>query len=1140
MLEIRLLGQFDVRFDGQPVDIASRPAQSLLAYLCLTAGAPHRRERLAALFWPDTPDANARSNLRHALWRLRAALDPAGEYLIVDSQVITFNINADYRLDAEILQHEFSGDWPTEVLIETISVYNGELLPGFYAEWTNLERERLHGVFERQMQTLLERLIAEQRWPEVLAWSERWIALGGAPEPAYRALMTAHAALGDMASVAAAYQRCVEALRGELGVDPAAQTRALFDELRQASSSTLTAAVPQPAPVPTPPAQPARLPAQTTPFLGREELLAEIDQHIAEPSCRLITLSGPGGIGKTRLALQAAASYLDHFPDGIFFVPLAPVTAAELITPTIAHVLAFAFYGGLDPQEQLFNYLRDKRLLLVLDNFEHLLEGAALITELLEKAPQLKCLVTSRERLNLRGEWLLTVDGLRVPESTRAADLETYSAVQLFLQSARRVRAGWVFDAADKSQVVRICRLVEGMPLAIELAAAWVRAISLPEIAQEIQRSLDFLSTTMRDLPQRHRSLRAVFDHSWELLTDEERRAFQSLSIFRGGFQREAAEAVARASLPVLSALMDKSLLRRTPAGRYELHELLRQYARDKLAESNEEAQIRDRHLAYYLKLAEEADPQLRGAGQLEWLDRLETEHGNLHLAIHWANTAEKVEAGLRLAGSLARFLYLHGYWNEGRDWIQGLLKMSAEALGADSAPAFLQTHAKALAGLAWLENESGQDIPLYEQSLALCRQTGDRWGEAFALRGIGATLVGEEIDYERGEATLRESLALFETLKDSWGIALVKFNLGWLADHRAEHEQKLKYWNESLTGFREAGDRWGMSVTLGALGYAARFGGDYRQAAEMSKESLRLFKELGDRAGASESLSRLASVAYRRSDYTQATELYEAGLALARELGYRWYEANIISVLGLIAAYQGQYDRATELLATSLRLGEELVGQEESSFIVSYAALTAYFKGEIEHARALWEETLATYRRRDERVAMAYSLNSLGVLALLAGDLARAETLLHEGHTVIRESGDKRGLAISYHDLGWLAHARKDYLQAISLFKQALTLRKEMGDKQGIAESLEGLASALDTSEAETAAKLFGAAEQLRAKIGAPLPPVEQGRHAYEVEVVRAQLGEQRFEAAHAAGREMALEAVLKEALAGGVTSNQ
>jgi predicted ATPase len=362
------------------------------------------------------------------------------------------------------------------------------------------------------------------------------------------------------------------------------------------------------------------LPVSLTPFIGREQELAELGRLMAEPECRCLTLVGPGGIGKTRLAVQTADQHRNEFAHGIAFIPLASVGAVDAVIPAIASAINLAFYGPIDPKVQLLNYLREKQMLLVVDNVEHLLvEGAhpgtiaELLIEILRGAAAIKLLVTSREVLNLQGEWSLEVQGLAFPRVEQVDRFDEYSAVALFVQRARRARPGFEMNAEDKAGVVRLCRLVEGMPLAIELAATWVRILSPPEIASEVEHNLDFLNAQMRDLPERHRSMRAVFDHSWQMLSTEEKRVLGRLSVFRGGFQRQAAEQVVGASLSVLSSLVIRSLLRRTAAGRYDLHELIRQYSASKLAEDPPELHaVQERHSVYYLGLLEEEGLKLR------------------------------------------------------------------------------------------------------------------------------------------------------------------------------------------------------------------------------------------------------------------------------------------------------------------------------------------------------------------------------------------------------------------------------------------------------------------------------------------------------------------------------------------------
>ncbi|MDT8307390.1 MAG: helix-turn-helix domain-containing protein, partial [Anaerolineae bacterium] len=470
-----------------------------------------------------------------------------------------------------------------------------------------------------------------------------------------------------------------------------------------------------------PPVGPAwNLPAPATPLVGREAELATLTQLLTDPGCRLLTVVGPGGIGKTRLAVEAACYVWERFADGIFFASLATTSSPEFMVPAIGQAVGLDFSGRAEPRRQLASYLSNRQLLLLLDNLEHLLEGVDLVAELLARAPELKLLATSRERLALSGEWVFEVQGLPVPAEGEAEALEKYSAAQLFLQRARRAQVDFGLSAEDRPEVVRICRLVEGMPLAIELAAAWVTVLSCAAIADEIERGLDILRTTLRDVPKRQRSMRAVFEHSWELLAEEEQLALCQLSLFRGGFQRDAAQAVGGANLPVLSALFSKSLLRRNESGRYDLHELIRQCALEHLErDSALWAETKERYVAFHMALAETADEQLRGAEQLQWLERLEQEHDNLRVALDWLLAADSPAAdhdmtpALQLASALRWFWHMRGHFHEGRDWLTKMLQRRPQRATA--------VRARALVGAGLLSNHLGQHeaaVVLAEESV--------------------------------------------------------------------------------------------------------------------------------------------------------------------------------------------------------------------------------------------------------------------------------------------------------------------------------------------------------------------------------------------------------------------------------------
>jgi len=439
----------------------------------------------------------------------------------------------------------------------------------------------------------------------------------------------------------------------------------------------------------------SNLPVHLTPFVGREAVLAEIAERLGDPDCRLLTLVGPGGCGKTRLALKAAEAQLDNYPHGVFFVRLAPLQSVEAIVPTVAKSLDFFFRVEGEPKQQLLDYLHQKAMLLIMDNFEHLLEDAGLVTEILKTAPEVKILATSRARLNVGGEHLFPVSGMSFPDEEAAEDASQYSAVQLFLTSARRVQPSFEPTADDLTDVGRICRLVEGMPLAILLAAGWMEMLVATEIAAEIDQSLDFLETKLRDVPERQRSMTAAFDYSWNLLTARSRAVMQALSVFRGGFTREAAQQVTGASLRELMALAHKSLLQRSTTGRYEVHELLRRYAAERLDESSTASEAtHERHCAYYAAALQGWGADLKGARQQAAPAGMDAEIENARAAWNWAVEQGQLQRLDRMIERLCRFYAWRGRLQEG----EAACRAAAERLAAPASGDCLRVLVRALA----------------------------------------------------------------------------------------------------------------------------------------------------------------------------------------------------------------------------------------------------------------------------------------------------------------------------------------------------------------------------------------------------------------------------------------------------------
>lgn len=639
------------------------------------------------------------------------------------------------------------------------------------------------------------------------------------------------------------------------------------------------------------------LPIFPTPLIGREREVDQLSQLLRDPQCRLLTLVGPGGIGKTRLAVEAASHIQDSFADGVFFVPLASVGSLNAVVSTTASATYFAFYGPSDPKMQLLSYMREKQMLLIVDNLEHLLVGGPhqetvveLLVEILQQAPQVKLLATSRESLGLQNEWVFEVQGLPVPESIDMEGNAQNTSVELFLQRARRAYVGFNVALEDYPPIVRICQLVDGMPLGIELAAAWVRTLNCEEIAHEIERGLDFLNISARDIPIRHRSMRAVFDHSWKLLTREEQRVLLRLSVFQGGFGREAAEQVAAATLSALSTLVTKSLIRRSGAGRYDLHELIRQYAEAKEMERPAELEAaKKRHSTYYADLVQRMHNDLRSARQIDALSKMSSEMDNIRAAWRYAVNDELITAVNNSIRGLWLFYEIRGWFKEG----EATFRWALENMKSWPAPIYdLQPEIAVLR--EYLHAHYGW----------FCMRLG-QWGEA-------SRLVQESSSQLRllgARAELAEVLHFAGTTL--WGI-------GKYAEARRVLEEKISL-DEQL------GNRWGLAMARGQLGLVFQACGDYHQARDMMRSTSKDYQECGDRRMLAVSLFFRAGVEVNLEELDAAREFLEESLALSTSVGDQWIMGMSRFELGLVAQAQGRHEQAVRWFYRTLEFCQEM-----------------------------------------------------------------------------------------------------------------------------------------------------------------------------------------------------------------------
>jgi len=698
------------------------------------------------------------------------------------------------------------------------------------------------------------------------------------------------------------------------------------------------------------------LPLQHTPFVGREDALTEIAQLLQNPSCRLLTLVGPGGIGKTRLALAAAADQIGTFSNGVYFVPLAPLDSADFLTSTIAKGLGFSFHGRTDPKVQLLDYLRDKEILLLMDNFEHLLEGTSLLGELLDATCGVKILATSREHLNLSKEWIFEVGGMRFPEDDGVDDIEQYSAVQLFVQSARRVRPDFSLQE-ERSHVIRICQLVQGMPLAIELASGWVRAISCEKIAQEIEQNLDILATSARDVPVRHRSVRAAFEHSWNLLSDEDRAVLTRMSSFRGGFRREAAAKVAGASVSSLLSLVNKCLVHWTPSERYEVHELLRQYAEERLSERpDQKRETKSLHSDYYAEFVLQRSEALRGKDQQKVLRDIEEEIENVRAAWKWATATRNMETLDKAVEGLFRFYAIKGWYKEG-----------AEVFGSA------------------LDSVTGLPDSMSEEG----RECSDVVGKILARNGVFWLALS---DYEKANQFLQKSLDIFERLNLRIEVAFCLRNQGLVTFRLGKFEEAKKYLQMSRTMSAEIGDRLGTASAINSLGHVAYHLGEYGEAKRLYSESLTISRELGDRQGISKYLLNLGNVAQRLGEHEVARTHYLESLSISEDIGEEWGMAHALNNLGLVSYGMGKYTEAKQLYERSLAIKRERGDRQGTALSLGNLGDVAYELADYGESRRLYEEMFTICTGIGDRQGVVGALIGLAQAAHAVGERAKSK----------------------------------------------------------------------------------------------------------------------------------------------------
>lgn len=885
-IHMYFLGRFRVESGNEPIQLSTRKTESLLAYLVLNPES-HAREKLAALFWGDSSDTDARNSLRNALAKLNKKL--GHELLITDRQSIQVNPEYPLWVDAVELESQVSslvaGSASTNEV--NIELYQNDLLIDFYDDWIFLQREHFRSLFLDTLLELAQQMRSQSEYEKAIEYATKALAFDHTNERAHQHLMFCQMALGDRNAALKQYEECARILDEEFSVEPSTATIALYEWIKQTPSE----AHPFEARI-------TNLPIPLTSFIGRKREMSTIKQLLT--STRLITLTGSGGSGKTRLAIQVGMDVLDSFKDGGWWIDLSALTNKNLVAQSIAKSLGIQEAANLPPSETLANHLRSKHLLLIIDNCEHLIEASAQIIELLLKeCPQLKILATSRESLNILGEhvWDVPLMGLPDPENLSLTDLLLdYEGIQLFTDRAKLVSTDFTLTEENASFVAQICFDLDGIPLAIELAAARIKHLSAEQIAVRLNDRFQLLRGGRTAIP-RHQTLQAVMEWSYNLLTEKESVLFQRLAVFSGGWNLDAVEEVCSDEninkseiLDILSNLVDKSLVikygEREGKARYRMLETIRQYARTELKKSGNKSKIQKHHLDYFTGIVKSVNPHLgfflSDQEMLSWMSILSPDLDNIRSALTLCKSdTQYSELGLEMASKLHWFWLLSNQLREGHGWIDNILDESKPI----SKPIHALGHLSAGFLSCW-QGDFSSARPNLEKSSNLFDEIGDKSGIAFSLHGLGfaANGVGEP---EKAGPLFEKCLKTARDIDDKWLIAIALHFIAISSSFQGAIELARTQFNECIDLFKNGyGNLQGIAFSEFHLGRISNIQGDYESAYTHHLEGMQLFRQMGDHRGIGYAMFGLARLAHTQEEPLRAARLIGIADSIREDLG--------------------------------------------------------------------------------------------------------------------------------------------------------------------------------------------------------------------------------------------------------------
>lgn len=1054
-------------------------ARALLAYLALTPDHALRREMLAGLFWPEQPENLARQNLRQTLSRLRTSLDQAqpglGEALLtVTRQMVELHGRHaptdvvqfwEHTAAVEAHQHNALAECSAcLVRLETaVTLYRrGDFLAGLslpdapaFEEWLRLQQERL---YQRQLMTLdqLTAAYEQQRAFDAAYRYALWqIEIEPWREEAHRQIMRLLAGNGRRSEALAQYENCQQILQTELGVEPSPETRQLWQQIKTGALQPTGARR----------TQIYHFPNQITPFIGREVVLAKILATLHDKNCRIISLIGPGGMGKTRLGIQIGqflaqgsppqdkSAAVPFYQDGAYFIALTAVTDSDLLITAIARGLGLQLAEHVSPRQQLLSYLQNKEMLLVCDNFEQIVNGATLVVEIATTAPKVQVLLTSQQPLNVQGEHRFVIGGLAY-----TAEGEASEAVQFFQRNARRVMPDFHLNAADMPSILALCRLLDGMPLALEIAAGWVRMMDCPAILRETQKSLDFLVSLLDGIPPRHQSVRAVLTRSWHLLPLNLQEALQHIALFANGFTLEAALTVMpELSMVDMSALLDKSLVTWQPDGRYHMHQLLRHFVQQQPHSQEQqphETRFRQRYCRYYLNFIAAHEAALRGQNPLQAIEIIQHDLDNVRQAWLWALTDELAAVLAISISGLSRFYHLVGLFEEAAQrllaaqtvvikWVPG-----EETLFIQAQLKIHTSHFLGQSGQYQLAIQQAQDA----QNLAKQLNTPDLQAQAFSLEGEWWRYLNE---LDRARQCLDTATALYAAPSRSRGFAHTLNEIGHIHLVHSQYDDALSVFSQARQIYATIDDQTEMSTTLGNIAEVYRIKADYSQALSYSQQALAVAETMGYKQAIVKISIVLGTIQMEQGDSELAHTTYQNALQLAQTIGYMQGIIHGHICLGTIYLNLSKLDEADEWFRTAHLQAEEAGLQNLVAMVLAKQGIIYAHRGEHEAAIATYQQAAQLWRLLNNQTEFSLNLSNLGNIYMRLGDYDRALNYFERALTAVQSVGARQVAANVMLRLGNIYKRIGNYERAVTYFEQSLEISQALQHKLGMASSL-------------------------------------------------------------------------------------